>query len=178
MSEEKEFDLDKYLLSERELFLYDKVYNKSCEKLMKELIALDKKEVKPIKLHINSGGGTVSDGFGLINTMRTIKSDVITIAQSQVCSMATMIYIAGNKRWAYDNSVFMFHDMASGIIDYSAKIEDRANFLKKNWQLLLKHMKKYTKLTNDQIIQSRHGELWIVGKEAKKMGIVDRFLRT
>jgi len=172
-SKTPEYKIDDILLKNRQLFLYDVIDEESSIQIIKSLYALDSINHKPIMMYLNSPGGHCSDGLSIIDTMRTIESPVVTIITNQVCSMGGHISIAGNKRVCYPNSVFMAHDMSTGMIDYSGKIRDRAKYLEKYYALLENNLKKYTKLTAEQIQQARNGELWLFSHDMLKYGIVD-----
>ena len=169
-------EIDQILLNKREIFLNTNVNEESILKMIKEIRTLDAINHKPIFMWLNSPGGSVADGFALINTMKSVHSRIITIVNSEVCSMGSQIAIAGDERWIYPNGVIMFHDMSSGVRDYSLKIKDRACFLEKYYNLLEDHMRNHTKLTNREIIKARTGELWLFAEDCLDKGIVDKIL--
>jgi len=170
-------EIDDLILKSRQLFLYEKCDEKSMQRLIKEFLILDKMNKKPITLWINSPGGSTSNGLALINIMRTLRSKVITIINTQACSMASQISIAGNKRYMMENGWWMAHDMSGGITgDYSEKVKCRAVFLEKHYQNLEDVYKKYTKLTSKDLDLARRGELWLNAKDCLKKGIVDKIL--
>lgn len=165
------------LLKNRELFLYEDVNDKSVIRLIKEIKALDYKNHKPITLWINSPGGETGSGLALINIIQSVKSKIITIINTRACSMASLISVAGNVRYITNNGVWMAHDMKGGISgDYSAKVEDRAKWIKKHQKLLEDVYKKYTKLTDKDLSIARNGELWIHAEECLQKGIVDKII--
>lgn len=172
-------DYEGSVLKDRELFLYGSVENKTVESLIKKIKALDKLNHNPIKLYINSGGGSVHAGLALIHTMRTVKSKIITVINSYACSMAACISIAGDERHIVENGFWMSHDMSGGIHgDYSGKVEARADFyIKRLWTVLSEHLKKYTELTTRDINQARNKELWLNAEECIDKGIADEILR-
>ena len=172
----QKIDIDQIMLNNRELFLNEGVGSEVILRLIKSLRTLDSMSHKPILLWINSPGGSVTDGLALINTMRTIQSNVITIINSRVCSMGSHIAIAGNKRLIYDNGVMMFHDMTTGMIDYSDKIRDRADYLEKYYKMLENNMRKYTKLSERQIKRARTGEVWLFADDCLEVEAVDQVL--
>jgi len=172
-----EIKIDDILLRDRNIFLYEGVEDESVLKLIKEIKALDSINHKPIYFWINSGGGSVSAGFALINVMRSVKSKIITIINSEVASMGSQISINGDKRWIVSNGVAMFHDMSGGIHgDYSLKVKDRAIFIEKYYQLLENNTRSRTKLTEREIKKARTGELWLFAKECLEKGIVDKII--
>jgi len=173
-----EIKIDDILLKHRRLFLYGIVDDKKMEQLTKSILVLEGlSKTKPIYLYINSPGGSVSDGFALINTIKLIKCPVYTIINGEACSMGGLISIAGTKRYITKNAFWMSHDMRGGIWgDYSGKVEYRAEFIKKCWKMIEDHLKQHTKLTNKEIEIARNGELWLSPEECLEKGIVDKLL--
>jgi len=165
------------LFENRNIFLHSAVNDESSSEIIKQLISLDNINNKPIYFWLNSPGGSVSAGFAITNTMQYIKSKVITIINSEVCSMGGHISVCGNERWIVSNGVFMVHDMSGGVShDYSLKVKDRAIFIEQYYQLLEANMKKHTKLSQTQLDKSRSGELWLFANDCLKYGIVDKII--
>lgn len=65
-------------------------------------------EKKPITIILNSGGGS-SDGQALVDVIRSIKTPVITVALAKAASAAFDIFLAGDHRIVYQNTVLMCH---------------------------------------------------------------------
>ena len=167
-------DVDQILLKRRQVFLFSVVKEETIRNIVREIIALDNINNDPIGLYINSPGGSVDDGFALIDTMRGVRSPIITIIMGQACSMAGIISIAGDKRFMTKHSVWMAHDMAGGIRgDYTTKVIDRTEFLKREQRKLNDFLRKHTKLSKAEVEKATHGELWFYPKECLKKGIVD-----
>jgi len=172
-----ELKIDDIVLKQRDLFLYSSVDDESILKLTKELLVLDSINHKPIKLWINSPGGSTMSGLSFINIMKRIKSKVITIINIQACSMASQISVAGDERWMVKNGWWMAHDMSGGIGgDYSAKVEYRAKWIAKHFKTLENNYKKYTNLTKKELEIARHGELWLTAEECLVKGIIDKLI--
>ncbi len=174
--QKQEFDVEATLLKNRQLFLNDGIDNESATKKIRQLFALDTINHHPIMLYINSGGGSCTAGLALMNVMRTIKSPVVTIINEEVCSMGGYISIAGDKRVCYEDSVWMAHDMASYIEDYSLKIKDRARFIETYYHILEENLRRYTDLTEKEIKYARTGELWLTANDMLDKGIVDEII--
>lgn len=172
----KEFDIDLTLLGNRQLFLYEEVNEESSSKLIKSLYALDTVNHNPIMLYLNTPGGTCSDGLAIIDAMRTIDSPVVTIITNEVCSMGGHISVAGNKRVCYPNSVWMAHDAYASMDDYFGKIKHRAKFLEEYYKIMENNLRKYTKLTDEDLVKARDGELWLFADDMLAKQIVDEIL--
>ena len=171
---DSEIKIDQILLKRRQVFLFDVVKDATIRNLIKEIVALDNLNNDPIALYINSPGGSVDDGFALIDTINGIRSPVVTVIVGQACSMAGIISIAGDKRLMSKHSVWMSHDMAGGIRgDYTTKVIDRTEFLKREQKKLNDFIRKHTKLSEAEVQKATHGELWLYPEECLDKGIVD-----
>lgn len=173
-----EFDADKILINKRTIFLHEAVDEESSLRLIKNIFALDIRKVAPIYFYCNSGGGSCMDGMGIIHAMRTVKSKVITIINTEVCSMGGHISVAGNERRIDKNGVWMAHDMSGGIgNDYSMKTKYRALFQEEYYKKILEgNLKTYTKLSQKQLDLARAGELWLLADDCIKYGIADKIV--
>ncbi len=58
-------------------------------------------ERKPIIIYINSPGGSVVDGYGVIDTILLSETPVYTVNVAQCASMGFLIYLAGGKTIFY-----------------------------------------------------------------------------
>lgn len=170
-------DTDETLFNQRHIFINQTIDSCHADDIIKQLLVLDMMDNKPIQIYITSPGGRVDWGFAIIDVMKKISSKVITIANGQVASMGTLISIAGDERKCFKNTTFMFHDMFSGMIDYSKKMEARMDYTKKLYKKLETHILDHTKLTKKEVDSSREGELWIFSEDAKKKGLVDYIIK-
>jgi ATP-dependent Clp protease protease subunit len=105
-----EFELDTYraLLKDR-IILYNGMIDKSViERIVLPLGRMGNSN-KPIKLLINSPGGSVEDGQIVVDAILTCKAQVTTIALGQAMSAAFDIFISGDKRVVYPNTILMMH---------------------------------------------------------------------
>ena len=66
---------------------------------------------KPSQIYIlfSSGGGNINAGITLYNFLRALPTEVLFHNIGTVDSIATAIFLAGNKRYASSNSHFLFH---------------------------------------------------------------------
>lgn len=168
---------EEILFKSRNVFLSEGVTDKTADVIIKQLLALDEIKVAPIKFWLNSPGGSCCAGLAIIEVMKQIKSKVITIINSEVCSMGGHISVAGDERWIVPTGVFMAHDMAGGIGgDYSLKVKDRAIFMEQYYSLLENNLRKHTNLSEEQLLRARTGELWLFASDCIQYGVVDKIL--
>lgn len=81
-------------------------------------------ERQPIELHINSVGGSVYDGFGLISVILASKTPVYGYCDGYVMSMGFAIYAATHKRFAGRFSSFMYHEVSTMSHGKNTEIEE------------------------------------------------------
>jgi len=166
----------KILNKHRYILLYDEINPCSADMVCSKLRAMDILNRKPIYLEINSPGGHVADGMSIINTIEHIKSPVITIVSGQVCSMAALVSICGDKRLMYANSYWMQHSTSDIVGDYINYIKDRTKFLCEFEHRTEKMLKNRTKLSDNDITKIRTGELWLNADQALAKGVIDEII--
>lgn len=172
-----EFDPKHVLHLHRQIFLHSAINDANANYIKQNLIAFDIVSKQPITLWLSSPGGSCSAGLSLIEIIRKIESPVITIINSEVCSMASMISVVGDVRWAFSTSTWMQHPMASGQgVEYLNFIKDRTAFLARYNEILVKILKEHTKLSPSDYQKIDNGELWLNSDEMLEKGIVDQII--
>ena len=128
----------------------------------------------PIKLYINSPGGNVVDGYGLIDAIITSKTPVWTINQAMCASMGFLIFIAGQRRYAMPHSEFLMHDGSTAGWDSTAKMKDRMDFeLNEVEAMTREYIINHTKITEEMYKDKYRVEWYFLPKKAKEVGVVD-----
>jgi len=69
----------------------------------------DKNKYTTLLIFIHSPGGDTDAAWSLYTTLRNIPLKVITVANGRVYSAATIVFLAGDSRLSYKESVFLFH---------------------------------------------------------------------
>ena len=179
-----------YINCENRIFyLSDYVDNSSigqlCCSLIFQLQEDDKKEAKekdfqrePIKLYINSYGGSVYDMWALIDIIINSKTPIHTYCTGYAMSAAFKIFLAGHKRFCTKHATFMYHQMSYGKEGkYQDLVEDRVqtDYLQK---IIEEYVIERTKLTQSDIddIREKKKDFYIHPQDALKFGIVDEII--
>ncbi|HYD19219.1 MAG TPA: ATP-dependent Clp protease proteolytic subunit [Patescibacteria group bacterium] len=68
----------------------------------------------PIKVYVNSPGGSVLAGLSIYDTMRSIEAPIRTIGMGMQASMGSILLVAGDERMMTRNSYYMVHQPLSG----------------------------------------------------------------
>ncbi len=142
------------------------------------LMALDAVAHEPITLIITSPGGDLDLTLLFYDTMRSIKSPVITIGR--FCgSGAAIILAAGSKRYLYPHAKTMLH-LPAGVMSGDAAA----------WKIQQAQMEKYKQTIIDvlkecgvhksaeEILQDIDREFWLDAREAIKYGLADAVMTT
>jgi ATP-dependent Clp protease protease subunit len=167
------------LLNERIIFL-GVIDEYSSEMVKANLLYLDSISNEDISIYINSGGGSVYDGLGLLDVMDYVNSDIITVNTGLAASMAAVILCSGanGKRKALKRSRTMIHQPMGGIPDWSQasdfEIEARElNYLKNE---LYKTISEKTGQPYDKVFKDSDRDYWMSAHDAKKYGMIDEIV--
>lgn len=158
---------------------FDEVNNESTRGLCEFIIKANyvfPKEV-PLTILINSMGGGVYDGFGVIDLMELSKNPIKTVAVGAVGSMASLIFTAGSKgkRTMTRNSYMMTHQFSTGIEGKYHEILAARPHDDDIHKRFIEHFKRHSKMTEAQIKKIFLGssDVTITAKEALKFGLCD-----
>jgi len=133
----------------------------------------------PINLIINSEGGDVYSGFGIVEEIIHSVTPVHTICHGQAQSMAVLILAAGHKRSIGPYSTVMYHEINWDVEFAPGKFHrqelDEANRMQEMYDNLLL---EFTNLTQSQLLLIKNqGTYWYMSSEdAMRFGIVDEIL--
>src|SRR5256886_5749303 len=114
---ERAYDIYSRLLKDRVILLNGPVTDESAGTIIAQLLFLSNDDPKSdIQFYINSPGGSVSAGFGIIDTMKYLRCDVATTCIGMAASMGAALLAAGTKgkRAALPNSQIMLHQPLIG----------------------------------------------------------------
>lgn len=130
-----------------------------------------------LTMMINSPGGSVSDGFALIDIMGTSRLPISTVGIGQIASMGVLTIAAGTKgkRIITKNTEIMAHQFSSMVYGKYHELVATHKYHKKLEKTFIKHFLRHTKMTEKQIkdVMFAPTDRWISPKEAKKFGICD-----
>ena len=123
---ERAFDIYSRLLKERIIFLGTPIDDYVSSLIIAQLLFLEAEDPeKDIYMYINSPGGVITSGFGILDTMNYIKPDISTICMGQAASMAAVLLSCGTKgkRMILENARVMIHQPLGGVSGQATDIE-------------------------------------------------------
>ena len=177
---ERWIDIYTRLSQERIIFLGQEVTDSLANSIIATMLYLDSEDQnKPIYLYINSPGGSVTAGMAIYDTMRHIKSEVVTICVGLAASMGAFLLTAGTKgkRMALPHSRIMIHQPLGGTGRRQATdIEIEARQILRVRSELNELMAKHTGQTIEQIEKDTDRDYFMSAEEAKNYGLIDRVI--
>lgn len=134
----------------------------------------------PIKLVIDSPGGSDISMLHLYDIITASPAPIHTIGTGEVCSAATLILVAGARRFATPNCWFMTHKGKMGIEGDEDEIAAQAALHKKVSDRYWRLMERHTKLTaKEWFSKSKNkGELWLGVDKLLEYGVIDGVIPT
>lgn len=131
--------------------------------------------VEPIYLHLSSPGGYVHEGLSAYDYISAInkKVPVITIVEGNVASAATLISIAGSKRYITPNSFMLIHEIRSWFYGQFTKITEEYSNLCKLQDTVNNIYLKYTNFSAEELKALVNKDIILNADECLEHGLVD-----
>jgi len=177
---ERSYDIYSRLLKERIIFLGTSIDDNVASLVIAQLLFLEADNPeKEIYMYINSPGGVVTAGFGILDTMNYIKPDVCTICMGQAASMAAVLLSAGKKgkRSALENSRVMIHQPLGGVQGQATDIEIHTKEILYLKSKLNKILSNNTGNTVKTIEKDTNRDNFLAAEDALKYGLIDKIVK-
>ncbi|MFM2382009.1 MAG: hypothetical protein RLZZ76_776 [Candidatus Parcubacteria bacterium] len=177
---ERAYDIFSRLLKERIIFVTGPIEDHMANLVVAQLLFLEAEDPKKdISLYINSPGGSVSAGLGIVDTMNHIKPDVSTVCVGMAASMGSIILSQGakGKRYALPNAEVMIHQPWGGAQGQASDIEITARHILKTRERLNKMLAKASGKSLAEIEKDTDRDFFMDAVDAKKYGLIDEVHR-
>lgn len=174
---ERSFDIYSRLLRDRIIFCADQVDDGMASLIEAQLLYLESVDAdKDIYMYVNSPGGVVTAGLGIIDTMNFIKPDVCTVCIGQAASMGAMILSAGakGKRISLQNSRIMIHQPSGGARGMASDIEISYKEIQRLKEILNQMLADNTSQPLKVIEQKMDRDTFLSAQEALEFGLIDK----
>lgn len=178
---ERSYDIFSRLLKDRIIFLGEDVNPTSASLIIAQLLFLESEDPdKEIFLYINSPGGSITDGMGIVDTMNYIKCPVSTICVGLAASMGSVLLACGakGKRYATPNAEVLIHQplISGGLAGQTTEIKIHADHMVKTREKLNKILSEKTGQSLEQIEKDTERDHYMTAEEALKYGLIDEIL--
>ncbi len=176
---ERSYDIFSRLLKDRIIFLGEDVNATTASLVIAQLLFLESEDPdKEICLYINSPGGSITDGMGIVDTMNYIKCPVSTICVGLAASFGAVLLANGEKgkRFATPNAEILIHQPligGNGIAGQTTEIKIQADHMIKTREKLNKLLSDKTGQSIETIERDTERDKWMTAEEALQYGLID-----
>ena len=178
---ERAYDIFSRLLNDRIVFLGGPVLDESANLIVAQLLYLANDDLKgEISLYINSPGGSITAGLGIVDTMNFIPCNVATYIIGQAASMGSVIASSGakGKRFALPHSKNMMHQpLLTGVLEGQATdLEIEAREMLRLRDILFRIYANATGKDQQVIHNDCERNMWLDSEEMLEYGLIDKIL--
>ncbi len=178
---ERAYDIVSRLLNDRIIFVTGPVSDGMANLVVAQLLFLANEDPKAdISIYVNSPGGSVTAGLGIVDTMRFVPCDVATYVIGQAASMGSVIACAGTKgkRYALPNAENLMHQpLLSGWLEGQATdLEIEARHILRLRDQIYALYAEVTGQKKERIAEDCERNLWLSSQQMLEYGLVDKIL--
>lgn len=170
------------LFMERILFIGTEINSDVANIINSQLLYLSTMDspTKPIRIYINSPGGSVYDGMSIYDVTKYIKCPIHTTCIGTAASMAAVLLAGGDKgnRFALPHSQIMLHSPSGGtgrVTSPDFKIAARE--MEKCENMLYNVLAKDLNTDFDKIKEMCDRDFWMTPEEAVKYKVIDSIIQ-
>lgn len=127
-------------------------------------------DVTQINVYINSYGGEVMEGLAIYNALRRHKAHVTTYCDGSACSIASVIFMAGDERIMSKPSFLMIHDAWTYCAGNADALRKQAEDLDTITQASVTAYMERINITEGKLRELMKAESWLTHGEALEMG--------
>lgn len=177
------YSLEAALYEKHVIEFNEEVNSETASCLANQLQYLNTQNVKEVTIQINSPGGDVVSGLGLLDIMVKLENQgmtIKTICKGMAASMASLLLMCGSKgcRYMYQNSTVMIHDLSSGSQGKWINLKDSHEYStalrERLIEIVSKRTGKTTKEVEDKWFDAR--DHYMFCEEAIREGIIDEMI--
>lgn len=188
---ERSYDIYSRLLKDRIVMLQGVIEDTAANLIVAQMLFLEADNPdKDINLYINSGGGSVTAGLAIYDTMQFIRPDVKTIVMGQAASMGSFLAQAGaaGKRYVLPESRTMIHRVSSGtpgtrgsVHVQELEFEDARRHFEESKRLNQRLTELYVEhnsagKTYEELFETMKFDTYLSAEEAVKNGFADKVI--
>ena len=177
---ERAYDIYSRLLKENIIFLGTPIDDTVANLVIAQMLFLAAEDAqRDISLYINSPGGSISAGLAILDTMRFVEPDIVTICVGQAASMGAVLLAAGTKgkRYSLPHSRILIHQPSmSGLAGQAADIDIYAREILRMREMLNEMLADATGQPVDKIARDVDRDYIMEPDQAVEYGMIDRVI--
>lgn len=131
-----------------------------------------------LNIHINSGGGLVSAGVAMMDTINRLKKDVdiYTYVEGRSASAATFVSCVGTKRFITRNSLMLIHQLSAGVWGKYNELLDHQENMSLIMEMIKRVYKENTNVPEEELDGILNRDLYWDANKCLEMGLVDEIV--
>jgi ATP-dependent Clp protease protease subunit len=177
---ERAYDIYSRLLKENIIFLGTPIDDTVANLVIAQMLFLAAEDPqRDISVYINSPGGSISAGLAILDTMRFVEPDIVTICVGQAASMGAVLLAAGTKgkRYSLPHSRILIHQPSmSGLAGQAADIDIYAKEILRMREILNEILANSTGQTVEKIARDVDRDYIMEPDQAVTYGMIDRVI--
>ncbi len=128
--------------------------------------------IENINVYINSYGGEVAEGLAIYNALKRQKAKITTYCDGFACSIASVIFMAGDERVMSNASLLMIHNAWSYAQGNANDFRKQADDLDIITQASINAYMSNINITEEELKEMLNNEKWIECNEALEKGFI------
>lgn len=140
----------------------------SAHSIVQQIQELD---VDTIRVHIDSYGGAVSEGWAIYNALREHPAKIVTYGDGFVASAALYPFLAGDERYASNLSAYFFHQVMTGASGYAKDLRAAADEADVLTEIGMAAFTERAGMSEDTVRQLMENETWLSPQQALEHGV-------
>ena len=151
------------------IYIYDQIGGSGIQAI--DIISeLDGQE--EVDVHINSGGGSVSQGIAIYNTLKQHPGTINVYIDGLAASIASVIALAGDTVTMAEGSLLMVHLPWTQIAGNAEDLRKEAEVLDQHKETLIDIYASNSPLGREEIEAMLSEETWLTAEEAYELGLI------
>ncbi len=177
---ERAYDIYSRLLKENIIFLGTPIDDNVANLVIAQMLFLAAEDPqRDISLYINSPGGSISSGLAILDTMRFVEPDIVTICVGQAASMGAVLLAAGTKgkRYSLPHSRILIHQPSmSGLAGQATDIDIYAKEILRMRELLNEILADCSGQPMERVGRDVDRDYIMDPEQAVDYGLIDRVI--
>jgi len=177
---ERAYDIYSRLLKENIIFLGTPIDDNVANLVIAQMLFLAAEDPqRDISLYINSPGGSISSGLAILDTMRFVEPDIVTICVGQAASMGAVLLAAGTKgkRYSLPHSRILIHQPSmSGLAGQATDIDIYAKEILRMREMLNEILSESSGQSMERVERDVDRDYIMDPEQAVQYGLIDRVI--
>lgn len=131
---------------------------------------LENIDADTIHVYINSYGGDVNEGLAIYNNLKRSKSKIITYADGFACSIASVIFMAGDERIVSNASLMLIHNAWAYTQGNAKELRKKADDLDVITQASINTYMTEVNISEEELKELLDNETWLTPQQALEWG--------